>query len=137
MEESPVMQSLRHRRVAPLIDTACIAAFIMLGKDRHSYDNKGLEWFLTVFWPLAVGWLVGALVTRVYTRADRPWLRLLGTIIIGIFIGGLLRWIFTDRVPFSVFTVVAFLFLGLTTFGWRLVWTAVVRMRGTGTAPAQ
>jgi hypothetical protein len=131
------MDTLWYRRIGPVIDTVCIAAFIMFGKDRHSYDNKGLEWFVTVFWPLAVGWLVGALVTRVYTRADRAWLRLLGTIVIGIFIGGLLRWIFTDRVPFSVFTVVAFGFLGLTTFGWRLAWIAVARMRGTGTAPAQ
>ena len=131
------MNTLWYRRIGPVIDTVCIAVFIMFGKDRHSYDNKGLTWFLTVFWPLAVGWLIGALVTRVYTRDDRPWLRLLGTIVIGIFIGGLLRWIFTDRVPFSVFTVVAFLFLGLTTFGWRLIWTTVARLRGTGTAPAQ
>ena len=131
------MQSLWYRRIGPVIDTACIAVFIMFGKDRHSYDNKGLTWFLTVFWPLAVGWLIGALITRVYTREDRTWLRLLGTMSIGIFIGGILRWVFTDRVPFSVFTVVAFLFLGLTTFGWRLIWTAVARMRGTGTATAQ
>jgi hypothetical protein len=131
------MQSLWYRRVAPVLDTVCIALFILLGKDRHSYDNKGLTWFLTVFWPLAVGWLVGALITRVYTRDDRPWVRLLGTLAIALFVGGILRWVGTDRVAFSVFTVVAFLFLGLTTFGWRLIWTAVARLRGTGTAPAQ
>jgi len=131
------MKLLCYRRIGPVFDTVCIALFIMFGKDRHSYDNKGLTWFLTVFWPLAVGWFIGALITRVYTSDDRPWVRLLGTMVIGIFIGGLLRWIFTDRVPFSVFTVVAFLFLGLTTFGWRLIWFAVARMRGAGTAPAQ
>jgi len=128
------MQSLWYRRIGPVIDTVCIAVFIMFGKDRHSYDNKGLTWFLTVFWPLAAGWLIAALITRVYTRDDRPWLRLLGTIVIGIGIGGVLRGVFTDRVPYSVFTVVAFLFLGLTTYGWRLIWMAVSRLRGPATA---
>ncbi len=123
------------RRLAPVLDTFCICVFIAVGKDRHSYDNKGVEWFLTVFWPLAVGWIVGALITRVYTRDDRSWLRLLGTLAIGLFVGGILRGAFTDRAYFSVFTVVAFLFLGLTTFGWRLVWRGVTRVRGT--APAQ
>lgn len=129
------MISLWQRRLAPVLDTLCICVFIVVGKDRHSYDNKGLEWFLTVFWPLAVGWIVGALITRVYTRDDRSWLRLLGTLAIGLFVGGILRGAFTDRVSFSVFTVVAFLFLGLTTFGWRLVWRGVSRVRGA--APAQ
>jgi Protein of unknown function (DUF3054) len=131
------MQSLWYRRLGPVIDTICIAVFIMLGKDRHSYDNLGLEWFLTVFWPLAVGWIVGALVTRLYTRPDRAWLRLLETLVVALFLGGILRWAFTERVAFSVFTIVAFLFLGLVTFGWRLIWTVIARLRGTGTAPAQ
>ena len=128
------MTSLWYRRLAPVLDTICISVFIVVGKDRHSYDNKGLTWFLSVFWPLAAGWIVAALITRVYTRDDRPWLRLLGTILIGIGVGGVLRGAFTDRVSFSVFTVVAFLFLGLTTFGWRLVWRGVSRVRGTATA---
>jgi hypothetical protein len=55
--------------------------------------------------------------------------------VIGLFVGGILRGAFTDRVSFSVFTVVAFLFLGLTTFGWRLIWRGVGRVRGA--APAQ
>ena len=80
-----------YRRLAPVLDTICISVFIVVGKDRHSYDNKGLEWFLTVFWPLAVGWLVGALIMRVYTRDDRWALRQLGTLVIGLFVGGILR----------------------------------------------
>jgi hypothetical protein len=129
------MSSLWYRRIAPAIDALCISVFIVIGKDRHSYDNKGLEWFVTVFWPLAAGWLVGALITRVYTRDDRWYLRLLGTLVIGLAVGGVLRSTFTDRVSFSIFTVVAFLFIGLTTFGWRLVWRGVGRVRGA--APAQ
>jgi hypothetical protein len=128
------MQSLWYRRIAPVLDTACIAVFILLGKDRHSFNNKGLDWFLTVFWPLAVGWIIGALVTRLYTRSDRGWLRLLETLVVALFVGGILRWLFTERVAFSVFTVVAFVFLGLVTFGWRLIWTAVARLRGPATA---
>lgn len=129
------MTTLWSRRVAPVLDAVCIAVFIVVGKDRHSYDNKGLVWFLTVFWPLAAGWLVAALITRVYTHDDRPWLRLLGTIVLGIGIGGILRGVFTDRPPYSIFTVVAFAFLIITTFGWRLVWRGVSHVRRT--APAQ
>jgi hypothetical protein len=129
------MASLWYRRLAPVMDTLCIAVFILVGKDRHHYDHQGLDWFLTVFWPLAVGWLVGALVTRVYTRDDRWYLRLLGTLAVAVGVGGVLRGAFTNRTSFSVFTVVAFVFLALTTFGWRVVWRGVGRVRGA--APAQ
>ena len=71
-------QSLAPPRSRPVLDTGLHRVFICSARDRHSYDNKGLTWFLTVFWPLAVGWIVGALITRVYTRDDRSWLRLLG-----------------------------------------------------------
>ena len=52
------------------------------------------------------------------------WLRLLGTIVIGFFIGGILRGIFTDRrTVLDLHGRRRSLFLGLTTYGWRLVWT--------------
>ncbi len=120
--------STTRRKLAPVIDGACIVAFIVLGRDSHELD-EGLSWFFTVLWPLASGWAVGALVTRLYTQAGHVWLRLAGTIAIGLVVGGALRGMFTERASFSVFTAVALAFLSLTTFGWRAVWYLVDRRR--------
>ena len=125
------MPAPRLRRLAPVFDGLCLALFVLLGRDQH-HIGGGLEWFLTVLWPLAVGWLVGALATRMYTRADpRWWLRLAGTLVIAVLIGGVLRWAFTNRDAYSVFTVVELAFLALVTFGWRLVALVVATPRRT------
>ena len=97
--------------------------FVAIGRDQHRLESTGLTWYLTVLWPLVAGWAVGALATQLYTRADRTWLRLLATVIIGVFLGAVLRATFTDRPWFSVFSIVAFVFLTMTTFSWRLVWS--------------
>jgi hypothetical protein len=76
-----------------------------------------------------VGWLIGALVTRLYVHADRWWLRLVGTVAVAALLDALLRGTFTDRSYLTVFTIVLFLFNCLTTFGWRLVWLAVAGLR--------
>lgn len=44
--------------------------FVLLGRGQHHID-RGVDWFLTVLWPLALAWTVGALMTRLYTRAER------------------------------------------------------------------
>lgn len=129
------MESLWYRRVAPVLDGVLMVVFVAIGRDQHNLESTGLTWYLTVLWPLALGWVVGALATRLYTRADRTWVRLLATLTIGVFLDAVLRATFTDRPWFSVFTVVALCFLGLVTFGWRLVWVTVARLRGT--APAR
>jgi predicted Na+-dependent transporter len=112
------------------MDAACLLLFVVLGRDRH-HLNEGVIWFLTVLWPLAAGWIIGALITRLYTRDDRNWLRLAGTIVITLLIGGVLRGAFTNRVSFSIFTVVALAFISLTTFAWRVVWLFFDRRRRT------
>ena len=102
--------------------------FVALGRDTH-HIGSGVSWFLTVLWPIAAGWLVGALVTRLYTRPERWWFRLAGTLVVAVLIGGVLRWGFTNRDAFSVFTVVELGFLALVTFGWRLVALVVTHRR--------
>ena len=116
------------RSVPPLLaDWACVAVFVILGKENHGYE-KGVTWFLTVWWPLAVGVLVGGLVMRIYTDdADWPG-RLLATIAIAVMVGGPLRWL-TGRPVYSVFTVVALFVLSLLMFGWRLLAIAVRNAR--------
>jgi hypothetical protein len=121
------------RWVAPTLDLLSIVAFIVIGRDRHAVAWD-LEWFVVVWWPLTLGWVVVALVTRLYTQADRMWLRLAATIVGGVLLGGLLR-IPTGRIAYSIFTVVALGTLTIFTFGWRLVGLGLARRRAR-TAPA-
>ena len=74
------MNTTWFRRLAPAIDAAILILFVAIGRDQHHLESTGVSWFLTVLWPLAAGWAVGALVTRLYTAPTRWWLRLLGTI---------------------------------------------------------
>jgi hypothetical protein len=116
------------RALRPLLgDWVCVAIFVLLGREDHGY-HQGVTWFLTVWWPLAVGVLVGGLVTRIYTD-DVEWPgRLLGSIAIAVFVGGPLRAL-TGRPMYSVFTVVAFAVLSLLMFGWRLLLLAYRQSR--------
>ena len=114
--------------IRPLFaDWACVAIFVVLGKENHGYE-KGVTWFLTVWWPLALGVLVGGLITRIYTD-DTEWPgRLLVTIAIAVAVGGPLRAL-TGRPIYSVFTIVALVMLSILMFGWRLLAVAVRQSR--------
>jgi hypothetical protein len=108
--------------VAPIADAVCFVAFVFFGRDQHGIHG-GLSWFLTVLWPLLVGWFVLALAIRLYT-----W-------VAGVLLGLVLRQLLTSHGDsFSTFTVVVLVFTGLTTFGWRAVLIGVRRAsRGRGT----
>ncbi len=114
--------------IGPLLaDWACVAIFVGLGRESHGY-HKNVLWFLTVWWPLAVGMLIGGLITRIWTD-DRDWPpRLFGTVAIAVAIGGPLRFL-TGRPMYSVFTIVALFVLSLLTFGWRLARIGFVHLR--------
>lgn len=122
------MQPPARLRLAPVLDALCIVAFVVIGRGRHDID-EGVSWFLTVLWPLGVGWFGVALLVRLYTRVDRLWASLAVTWLAGLLVASLLRGAFTPRPYFSIFTVIAVAFLGLTTFGWRLVAAAITRSR--------
>jgi len=101
--------------------------FVALGKENHGV-HRGVGWFFNVWWPLAVGLVVGALITRLYATRDRWPLRLLATIAITVVIGGPLRAL-TGRNMFTVFTLVALAMLTLLTFTWRLLRVAYHQVR--------
>jgi len=122
------MQSPARLRVAPVLDAACIAAFVLVGRGRHNID-EGASWFVTVLWPLFAGWLGVALLVRLYTRTDAVWSALAITWLGGLFVASLLRGTFTDRPYFGIFTIIAVAFLGLTAFGWRALAALLARRR--------
>lgn len=100
-----------------LVDWLCVLVFVALGKENHE-ESGGLVWYLTVWWPLAVGFVVAGLVTRVYTL-DEDWTaRVLGTVLIAVLVGGPLRAI-TGRPIFSTFSLVAIVVLSIFTLAWR------------------
>ena len=93
---------------------------MFLGKENHGY-HKDVGWFLTVWWPLAVGMLVGGLIMRIYTD-DTDWPgRLLATIAIAVMVGGPAALRSPADPIYSVFTVVALVMLSILMFGWRLL----------------
>ncbi len=106
------------RAVVPLLaDWLCVLVFAVLGKADHGRSG-GVVWYLRVWWPLAVGFVVGGLVTRLYVDAEDWPARVLGTVVIAVLVGGPLRWL-TGRPVFSTFTLVAIAVLSAFTLGWR------------------
>jgi hypothetical protein len=115
-------------RVAPLIDALCIVALVAFGRDHHDID-EGIGWWLTILWPLLLGWFAAAVATRLYTRNAGRWLALLATLVAGILVGSFFRGAFTDRPYLGIFTIVSAGFLTLTTVGWRAVAALIVGRR--------
>ncbi len=114
--------------VAPFIDAVCLAVFVALGRESHGI-GRGMGWYFTVLWPFALGWFAVAVSVGLYTRGDRPWLRLVLTWSVGIALALVLRAVFTHRGSFSTFAIVAYTFIGLATFAWRGFALALRRLR--------
>jgi hypothetical protein len=117
------------RSVAPLLaDWVCVLVFAALGKQNHGAAG-GIGWYGRVWWPLAVGFVVGGLATRVYVDGEDWPGRVLTTVAIAVVVGGPLRWL-TGKPIFDAFTLVAFAVLSAFTLGWRGAVVLVRRRRG-------
>jgi hypothetical protein len=120
-----------HRRtVLPAaVDALCLAVFVVLGRESHDLAS-GIAWYLTVLWPFLVGWFVAALVLRTYASWPERWTLLAATWAGGIVIALVLRAVVTQRTTPVAFIIVAYAFIGLATFGWRLAVRALTLLRG-------
>jgi FlaA1/EpsC-like NDP-sugar epimerase len=120
-----------HRRtVLPAaVDALCLAVFVVLGRESHDIAS-GIAWYLTVLWPFLVGWFVAALVLRTYASWPERWTLLAATWAGGIVIALVLRAVVTQRTTPVAFIIVAYAFIGLATFGWRLAVRALTLLRG-------
>jgi Protein of unknown function (DUF3054) len=109
--------------VASVFDSVCLGVFVLLGRESHGVDG-GSGWFFVVVWPFAVGWFAAALVHVSVTSFVAAG----ATAVIGVAIGMLLRVAGTHRDTPIAFILVAYGFIVLTTFGWRIVPSALSRM---------
>ena len=113
---------------APVIDAACLCAFVLLGRESHGIDEGG-GWFFIVVWPFVAGWFGAALALSVYTARRHAWMRVLAAAVIGTAIALVLRVTVTHRDVPPAFVIVAIAFVTLATLGWRVVAVALVRRR--------
>lgn len=105
------------RWIAPVLDGVCLIAFVVVGKENH-HVTTGFRWFWEVLWPLAVGWFAVGIVVGLYRQRRLTWLRWAATLAFGTLLTMWLRT-FTGRSAFTAYTVVVYIFVGLTTLGWR------------------
>lgn len=115
-------------RWAPVLDLLCITSFVVVGGRNHHELTNGIGWFLGVMWPFVLGWFAIALATRLYQRADHEWRALAITWIACVAIAQMLRGVM-GHPWISAFPIVALVYLGITTFGWRGVAALVARRR--------
>jgi hypothetical protein len=107
------------RVLAAGVDLVCLMLFVGLGRASHDITS-GFAWYFTVLWPFVVGWFVAALAFQVYRSPLDRWVMLACTWVAGCAIALGLRATVTHRPTPIAFIIVTYIFIGLTTFGWRL-----------------
>jgi hypothetical protein len=117
--------------VAGAADLAVVVVFVVIGRRNH-HEDAGLDGFLRVLWPFAVGLLLGWLATGLF-RAPMAWRRVIPTWLITVACGMALRIAVQGRALKPAFVVVALLFLGAGMVGWR----AMVRLARHRSHPAR
>ena len=112
---------MQPRTVLPVAagDAACLAVFVLLGRESHDLSS-GITWYLTVLWPFLLGWFAAAAAVRLYTSWPNRWMAVAATWVAGTAIALVLRSLITQRATPLAFIIVAYAFIGLTVFGWRL-----------------
>ena len=103
--------------LAAAADLAVLVAFVLIGRQSH-HEDAGFGGFLRVWWPFAVGLLVGWLVGRV-AGAPLAWARATVAWLLTVAVGMTLRIVVQGREFKLAFAIVTLVFLGAGMFGWR------------------
>jgi hypothetical protein len=101
---------------------------VALGRASHDISS-GIAWYLTVLWPFLVGWFAVAVALRLYRSPLDRWLILACTWVGGCAIALGLRAVVTGRSTPIAFIIVTYIFIGVTTFGWRVLAHGLARVR--------
>jgi hypothetical protein len=113
---------------AAAADALSVAVFVALGRESHDIDS-GIAWYLTVLWPFLLGWFAAAATLRLYATWPNRWILLASTWVGGVAIAMVLRAVVTGRATPVAFVIVAYAFIGLLVFGWRLAVRGVTLLR--------
>ena len=104
-------------QMAFLADLFVLVVFVALGRRSHD-EGSGVEGFLRVWWPFAVGLVIATIASGLW-KHPFEWRRVtagwLGTVAVGM----VLRIAVQGREFKPSFVIVTTLFLGAGMFGWR------------------
>lgn len=109
----------RLSRVAFGADLLVLVVFVLVGRRSHD-EGRGLEVFVRVWWPFAVGLVIATVASGTW-RAPLEWRRAIVAWLLTVALGMTLRVAVRGRDFKSTFVVVATVFVGAGMLGWRAV----------------
>lgn len=104
-------------QMALLADMFVVVVFVAVGRRSHE-EGSGLEGFLRVWWPFALGLVVATFATGMW-KHPFEWRRVIAGWLGTVAIGMLLRIVVQGRDFKPSFVIVTIAFLGLGMLGWR------------------
>jgi hypothetical protein len=123
----------RRDRLSPWVafgaDLLVLVVFVLVGRRSHD-EGSGLEGFLRVWWPFAVGLVVATLVGGTW-RAPLEWRRAIVAWLVTVALGMALRVAVQGREFKPTFVIVTTVFVGAGMLGWRAVVRKVMARTST------
>jgi hypothetical protein len=100
-------------------DLLVLVVFVLMGRRSHD-EGSGLEGFLRVWWPFAVGLVVATVISGVW-RAPLEWRRAIVAWLVTVVLGMTLRVAVQGREFKPTFVIVTTVFVGAGMLGWRAI----------------
>jgi len=111
----------RRDRLSPWIafgaDLLVLVVFVLVGRRSHD-EGSGVEGFLRVWWPFAVGLMVATIASGTW-RAPLEWRRAIVAWLVTVALGMTLRIAVQGRDFKPTFVIVTTVFVGAGMLGWR------------------
>ena len=98
-------------------DLLVLVIFVLVGRRSHD-EGSGLEGFLRVWWPFAVGLVVATVASGTW-RAPLEWRRAVVAWLVTVALGMTLRVAVQGREFKPTFVIVTTVFVGAGMLGWR------------------
>jgi hypothetical protein len=100
-------------------DLLVLVVFVLVGRRSHD-EGSGVEGFLRVLWPFAVGLVIATVASGTW-RAPLEWRRAIVTWLLTVALGMALRIAVQGRDFKPTFVIVTTVFVGAGMLGWRAV----------------
>ena len=116
-------------------DLLVLVVFVLVGRRSHD-EGSGLEGFLRVWWPFAVGLVVATVASGTW-RAPLEWRRAVVAWLVTVALGMTLRVAVQGREFKPTFVIVTTVFVGAGMLGWRALARRVRARRCGRASPAR